>query len=524
MPLRDGDRHALVLRAWEAINTERDLHTVLVTVADLLEPLVTFDAVSLIGFEEGKGGRPYAFHLVGEPPEAAAMVLTTMKRPLEGAADRPLRPHAGSVLAARVRSGQTYTCVDLLAEPAWYPHERRLAAAGIRAYASIPLLARGALIGVAVFARRAPRGFTDMELAVLQDVARAMGVATANAMANDEIRRLRDQLEAENVALRSELSRTQAFGEVIGRSEGIRVVLDALDQVAPTDLPVLITGETGTGKELVARAVHRRSARSDRALVKVRCAGVSAGRIAAELLEEKGQTAAVTDAEDPGQLGAARGGTLLLDEVADLPPDAQQQVVRLLETGDQPGARSSAEKRVRLIATSSRDLVDAVRSGRLRSDLYYRLSVFPLHLPPLRARREDLPLLVAHFASRYGAQFGRKVDRVERRTLRLFESHTWPGNVRELENVISRAVLLSRTGVLRFDRRVLQGAAVADNLGDELRNRERDAIEAALALSGGRVSGPSGAAVRLGLPASTLEFRIRRLGIDKFRYRRFQDG
>ncbi|MPZ16684.1 MAG: GAF domain-containing protein, partial [Luteitalea sp.] len=279
LPLGDGDRHALVLCAWEAINAERDLDRVLVTVADVLVPLVAFDAVSLIGFEEGKGGRPYAFHLVGEAPEAAATVLMAMKRPLEGAPDRPLRPHAGSVLAARIRSGRPYICADLLAEPAWYPHERRLAAAGIRAYASIPLLVRGSLIGVAVFARRVPRGFRDLELAVLQDVARAMGVATANAMANDEIRRLRDQLEAENVALRSELSRTRAFGEVIGQSEAMRIVLDALDQVASTDLPVLITGETGTGKELIARALHRRSARSDQPLVKVRCATLPAALI-----------------------------------------------------------------------------------------------------------------------------------------------------------------------------------------------------------------------------------------------------
>jgi formate hydrogenlyase transcriptional activator len=298
--------------------------------------------------------------------------------------------------------------------------------------------------------------------------------------------------------------------------------LDTVEQVAATDATVLVTGETGTGKELIARAIHRRSARARGPLVKVNCAAIPPTLLASELFgHERGAFSGAVERRK-GRFEQAHGGTLFLDEIGELPQEMQVLLLRVLQEREfeRLGGTQTLQVDVRLVAATNRDLAEDVRAGRFRSDLYYRLNVFPVHVPPLRQRAEDVPPLVAHFAEKYGERFGRRISRIDRTTMDVLQAHRWPGNVRELENTIERAVILSRNGTLSIDAGMLHGAA-AETVGeDPASSEERSAIEAALKDSRGKVSGETGAAKRVGVPASTLEFRIKKLGIDKLRYRR----
>jgi len=383
------------------------------------------------------------------------------------------------------------------------------------------MIVRERMIGAAVFNRREPVEFTDDGLAILQAVSRALAVAVANALANEEICKLRDQLEQENTVLREQLGRVQNFHEFVGDSPPIRRVLEAVEQVAATDATVLITGETGTGKELVARAIHRLSPRARGLLIKFNCAAIPDTLLAAELFgHERGAfTGAV--ARRKGRFEQADGGTLFLDEIGELPPGLQAMLLRVLQEREfeRLGGGETVRVDVRIVAATNRDLAEDVRAGRFRSDLYYRLNVFPLRLPPLRERPADIPVLTAHFANKHGARFNRTISRIDRRVLGLLATYHWPGNVRELENVIERAVILSRDGTLSVDQDILPGVSVADNIRERIEVQEREVIENALRAARGRVSGPKGAANALGIAPSTLEFRIKRLGIDKFSYR-----
>ena len=291
--------------------------------------------------------------------------------------------------------------------------------------------------------------------------------------------------------------------------------------MAPTDASVLITGETGTGKELIARAIHRRSARAKGPLIQVNCAAIPATLLASELFgHERGAFTGAFERRK-GRFEQAHGGTLFLDEIGELPAEMQVLLLRVLQQREfeRLGGSQTVRVNVRLVAATNRDLAAEVQAGRFRSDLYYRLNVFPIRVPALRERPADIPLLAAHFAAKHGARFRRPIARIDRRSMAQLESYAWPGNVRELENVVERAVILSRNGTLRVERDLLPGAAAGDMAG-HLEAKERQAIEGALRASRGRISGPQGAARRLGLAASTLEFRIRRLSIDKFQYRK----
>jgi formate hydrogenlyase transcriptional activator len=297
-------------------------------------------------------------------------------------------------------------------------------------------------------------------------------------------------------------------------------VLETIEQVATTDATVLITGETGTGKELVARAIHRRSPRARGPLVKVNCAAIPHTLLASELFgHERGAFTGAVERRK-GRFEQAHGGTLFLDEIGELPQEMQVLLLRVLQEREfeRLGGTHTLQVDVRLVAATNRELAEDVHAGRFRSDLYYRLNVFPVQVPALRERPEDIPPLVAHFAEKYGARFGRKISGIDRQTLDLLQSHSWPGNVRELENVVERAVILSRGGALHLDKAML--TAAKGNSTEQVGSEERQAIETALTASRGKVAGESGAAKKLGVPASTLEFRIKRLGIDKFRYRK----
>jgi formate hydrogenlyase transcriptional activator len=340
----------------------------------------------------------------------------------------------------------------------------------------------------------------------------------------EDRKRAEERLQQENVALREEIDKTSMFEEIVGASPALTAMLSRVAKVAGTDSTVLISGETGTGKELVARAIHRRSGRSSRAFVAVNCAAIPRELIASELFgHEKGAfTGAVQ--RRIGRFELANGGTLFLDEVGELLPDTQVALLRVLQEREleRVGGRETIHVDVRVIAATNRDLIDAVADGSFRPDLFYRLSVFPLEMPSLRERKQDVPLLVEYFIDRYARKAGKTFRRVNKRTLDRLQSYPWPGNVRELQNVIERSVIVCDSDEFTVDESWLSMRAMLKGpraLPSTLAAHEKALIEGALRASGGRVFGPSGAATRLGIPRSTLESRIRALKIDKGRFR-----
>jgi formate hydrogenlyase transcriptional activator len=317
------------------------------------------------------------------------------------------------------------------------------------------------------------------------------------------------------------------FEQIVGTSPPLRSVLSRISKVSPTDSSVLITGETGTGKELVARAIHRRSRRSSRAFVSVNCAAIPRDLIASELFgHEKG---AFTGAlhRRLGRFELAEGGTIFLDEIGELPAETQIALLRVLQEREfeRVGGTGSIRTNVRVIAATNRDLPAAIAAGKFRSDLFYRLNVFPIEMPPLRERQEDIPLLVAYFIDRFARKAGKSFRTVNNQSLEFLQSYPWPGNIRELQNVIERSVIVCETESFSVDESWLSRQPVASEpkgepeLSRKLATREIEMIEVALRESAGRVSGPSGAAVKLGIPGSTLDSKIRSLRIDKNRFK-----
>jgi formate hydrogenlyase transcriptional activator len=336
-----------------------------------------------------------------------------------------------------------------------------------------------------------------------------------------------DRLRSENVALREEIDKTSMFEEIVGTSAALKSVLSRISKVAPSDSTVLITGETGTGKELVARAIHRRSDRASRAFVSVNCAAIPRDLIASELFgHEKGAFTGATQ-QRQGRFELANGGTLFLDEVGDLPPETQIALLRVLQEHEfeRVGGTRRIRADVRVIAATNRDLQAAISAGCFRSDLFYRLNVFPIEIPPLRERKEDIRLLVEYFIDRYARKAGKKITTVDKKTLRSLESYPWPGNIRELQNVIERSVIVCETENFSVDESWLSQQPLEKTTGSQLylsekvAAQEKEIIEAALRECQGRVSGPSGAAAKLGIARSTLESKIRLLKINKNRFR-----
>jgi PAS domain S-box-containing protein len=341
--------------------------------------------------------------------------------------------------------------------------------------------------------------------------------------AEAELGALKDQLQRENLVLRDEVDRTSMFEEIVGMSPALQPVLAHVAKVARTDSTVLVTGETGTGKELVARALHRRSARGSRPFVSVNCAAVPRELIASEFFgHEKGAFTGATQRR-LGRFELAHGGTIFLDEVGDLPMEIQVALLRVLQEREfeRVGGNTSVHVDVRVIAATNYDLQAAIEAGTFRSDLFYRLNVFPIAVPPLRKRGDDIPLLVEYFIDRYARKVGKTIRRVDKQTLEHMRSYPWPGNVRELQNVVERSVILCETDEFKVDESWLSAAPATKSgaLSNTLASHERAMIEDALRASRGRVFGPSGAAALLGIARSTLESKIRGLGIDKNRFR-----
>jgi formate hydrogenlyase transcriptional activator len=348
----------------------------------------------------------------------------------------------------------------------------------------------------------------------------------ATATDIDDLKRVEERIRSENIALREEVDRSSMFEEIVGSSPPLRAVLAHLWKVAPTDSTVLVTGETGTGKELIARAIHKRSPRSARAFVSVNCAAIPASLIASELFgHEKGAFTGALHRRQ-GRFELADGGTLFLDEVGELPADTQIMLLRVLQERafERVGGSGPVRVNVRVIAATNRDLQAAVANGMFRADLFYRLNVFPLEVPALRERRADIPMLVEYFVHRFSHRVGKKIESLSKETSALLQAYDWPGNIRELQNVIERAVIIADSDTLAIDERWLGGrppgpSPVVSPPAATLAAHEKHVIEAALRESKGRVSGPFGAAARLGVPSSTLESKIKALKIAKRQFK-----
>jgi len=357
------------------------------------------------------------------------------------------------------------------------------------------------------------------------DVTEQRNARKALEKAFEEIKTLKDQLYKENIALREEIDKVFMFEDIVGTSPALQAVLSRVSKVAPTNSTVLVTGETGTGKELVARAIHKRSHRSSRAFVSVNCAAIPRDLIASELFgHEKGAFTGATQ-QRLGRFELAEGGTIFLDEVGELPAVTQIALLRVLQEHEfeRVGGSRSIHADVRVIAATNRDLQAAIAGGTFRSDLFYRLNVFPIEIPSLRERRGDIPLLVEYFIDRYARKAGKSFQAVNKKSFDLLQSYPWPGNIRELQNVIERSVIVCETENFSVDESWLSRRPVENEVQVELYGKlaaqVKVMIESALRESGGRVSGPSGAASRLGMPGSTLESKIKSLKIDKNRFK-----
>jgi len=389
----------------------------------------------------------------------------------------------------------------------------------------LPLIGRDRVLGVMSLGSHRELAFTDDDMAFLGQVATQVAIAVENALAYGQIADLKDKLAREKVYLEDEIRSELNFEEIVGNSEGLKRVLRKIETVAPTDSTVLIYGETGTGKELVARAVHNLSSRKSNAFVRMNCAAIPSGLLESELFgHERGAfTGAI--AQRIGRFELANHGTMFLDEVGEIPLELQPKLLRVLQEREfeRLGSARTLRTDARVIAATNRDLADMVAEQAFRSDLYYRLNVFPVRIPPLRERPDDIPLLVRHFVQQFSRRNNRSIETIPSETMEALVAYHWPGNIRELQNVIERAVIISRGSMLKVATADLKpgngrpettrAATAATTLRGTLDEAERGQILQALEQSRWVIAGPNGAAARLGMKRSTLQFRMRKLGI-----------
>jgi formate hydrogenlyase transcriptional activator len=406
-----------------------------------------------------------------------------------------------------------------------YPGSRRAVHEGLMTHCSLPLTRCGRALGVLSVARLQGNSFAPDEVEFLIQIAGQIAIAIDNALAYQKISELTQKLEQEKLYLEDEIRDELNFEEIVGNSGVLRQVLQQVEAVAPTDSTVLIQGETGSGKELIARAVHKLSNRSGQPFVKLNCAAIPTGLLESELFgHEKGAfTGAI--AQRIGRFELASEGTIFLDEVAEIPLELQPKLLRVLQEREfeRLGSSRTLYTRARLIAATNRDLNTMVETQKFRSDLFYRLSVFPIYVPPLRERTEDIPFLVSHFAQHFARLMKKSIDTISSETMNALIRYPWPGNIRELQNVIERALILSKSHDLKVPLTDLQARlpengnmeGVKKNGTPTLEEVERKHILSVLEQTRWVLSGPNGAAKKLGLKRSTLQFRIRRLGITR---------
>ena len=402
-------------------------------------------------------------------------------------------------------------------DPETMPPEmyRKAAGEGLNSFCDVPLISRGRLLGVLAVARREENSFDDEEVKFLVQVANQVAIGIDNSLAYREIGELKDRLAQEKLYLEDEIRGEMDFEGIVGQSSALRHVLQLVETVAPSDSTVLLLGETGTGKELIARAIHDRSRRKDRTFVKLNCAAIPTGLLESELFgHERGAfTGAIS--QKTGRLELAHQGSLFLDEVGDIPIEIQPKLLRALQEREfeRLGSTRTQKVDVRLVAATNRDLEAMIQDRQFRSDLYYRLNVFPIRIPPLRERPEDIPLLVRYFAQKYGRRMEKQIESVPAAAMKKLASWHWPGNIRELENFIERSVILTHGSALHVPVGELRNGGQSTSVSDHA-SSERDEILRVLKSAQGRVGGPDGAASILGLKRTTLISRMKKLGIN----------
>jgi formate hydrogenlyase transcriptional activator len=425
----------------------------------------------------------------------------------------------GLPAADAIRTGKAVVTDGLDFERYPSPVLREAAAAGFLSGCSVPLVTRNGVCGTLEIGRRSGQPFTASEVKLLEQTGRQVAIALENSLAYHELAAIKEKLATEKLYLEGELSSDRNFGNMIGESPAFQAVLKSIEIVAPTGATVLIYGETGTGKELVARALHDLSPRSRQSFIKVNCAAIPASLLESELFgHEKGSfTGAI--AQKMGRFELAHHGTLFLDEIGEIPLELQSKLLRAIQEQEfeRLGGNRTIHADIRFVAATNRDLKQMVDEGRFRSDLYYRLHVFPLSVPPLRERREDIPLLVRYFTQKYAQRLKRHIDTISTSAMAALTGYDWPGNIRELQNVIERSVILSPGGEMRVALPEVAQPAPAKSTGQlHLSDSAgRDRILRVLRETGGRISGPDGAAARLGVKRTTLQSRMKKLNIGR---------
>jgi formate hydrogenlyase transcriptional activator len=514
-----GEQYRALLAVSEAIVSHRDLATLFHELAGRLQQVVHFDYLALLLHEAATN--TMRLHVL-EPAVPVPPPLALEDDPT-GWIWQTQRPLIMSSMAEQAR---------------WPRWQERARPYGLQSFCLLPLTTARRQLGTLSLAYKQLSAYSEADLGFLQLVANQVAVAVENALAFQEIEALKNQLAQEKAYLEEEARTEHHFGEIIGQSAALRQVLKKVETVAPTDSTVLIRGETGTGKELIARALHDLSPRQGRTFVKLNCAAIPTGLLESELFgHEKGAfTGAI--GQKVGRFELAHRGTLFLDEVGDIPLELQPKLLRVLQEQEfeRLGSTKTIKVDVRLVAATNRDLAKMVADGRFRTDLYYRLNVFPLVVPPLRERRDDIPLLIRDFTQRFARRMGRRIETIPSAVLDTLVHYPWPGNIRELQNVIERAVILSpgpslqvSTGDLELrdpksEVRSHKSGSEAGSLTSDLRppasgrtlaDAEREHILSALRETGWVLGGPKGAAARLGMKRSTLRWKMERLGISR---------
>ena len=518
-----ADRYRTLLEINNAIISKLTQHTLLRAVSETLRGVIAFDAITITLYDPARA--VFRF-LAVEGPLSSEYFRVGLEFGRQDCVSAWAFDHQRSVVRRDLENEHRY------------PHDRRALAEGIHSDCVVPLIVGGEAIGTLHIGSLERDRYSDSDADLLRQVANQVALAVANMRSYEEIAVLKTRLEKENVYLREEIRTEHNFEEIVGSSPALLAVLSKVEQVASTDSTVLICGETGTGKELIARAIHGLSPRRSRPLVKVNCAAISAGLVESELFGHvKGAFTGAIERR-VGRFELADGGTILLDEVGDLPLETQVKLLRVLQEHEfEPvGSSQSLRVNVRVIAATNRDLEKCVQAGTFRGDLFYRLNVFPLAVPPLRDRPSDIPQLALVFLSHYAKKLGKTMEGVSQDAMARLKRCAWPGNVRELQNVIERAIIVSRGPILELepDLMPMQAPEVAPptpggpgeivQLAEStsprfptLKEVERVHILAALKRTGGVVEGPKGAARMLNLHPNTLRHRMDKLGLRRSR-------